>query len=267
MAGPGPVRDRRRRRDHRRAQPPRRLPRDHRRGGGAARSRHRRARGSRIAPAAHEPGDPQPVEPGAAGPKVRPLPGPSSFRLHRRRRRPGAAGHPDGAQAPAPAQRHRGHHCPRHQLPEPRPAAGGTRRQRGGGSLRRRRPEHPRAPGRHDLRDAEGAARRAQAEPAGAGDGAGPIPGRARGELAQEGEANRANLDRLHADLRTASDERIRAIERRNDLLKELAQGEDTGAATGPWCPVLRAARLARKKTSSRTSAGGTAQNTPTSSA
>lgn len=67
------------------------------------------------------------------------------------------------------------------------------------------------------------------------------------GELAQEAEANRANLDRLQAELRTATDERIRAIDRRNELLKEIDQAEETGPVTGP-APTSAAARLARKK-------------------
>jgi succinoglycan biosynthesis transport protein ExoP len=67
------------------------------------------------------------------------------------------------------------------------------------------------------------------------------------GELAQETDANQANLDRLQADLKTASEERIRAVERRNDLLKDMAQAEEAGTATGP-APTSPAARLARKK-------------------
>jgi succinoglycan biosynthesis transport protein ExoP len=67
------------------------------------------------------------------------------------------------------------------------------------------------------------------------------------GELAQETDANQANLDRLQAELRTASDERIRAIERRNDLLKEITQAEETGTGGGP-APTSPSARLARKK-------------------
>jgi len=69
------------------------------------------------------------------------------------------------------------------------------------------------------------------------------------GELPQQMEANLANLTRLQADLRTAADERLRAVDRRNDLLKELAEAEAAPAsaatAGGAGSP---ATRLAQKK-------------------
>jgi polysaccharide biosynthesis transport protein len=66
------------------------------------------------------------------------------------------------------------------------------------------------------------------------------------GELPQESEANKANLDRLHADLRSTSDERIRALDRRNELLKELAEADRSAAASsgGPGSVAIRLAKL-----------------------
>ena len=67
------------------------------------------------------------------------------------------------------------------------------------------------------------------------------------GELPQESEANLANLERVQGELRTATDERLRAVDRRNELLKALDEGDaaSSSASTGPG-PV--ATRLARKK-------------------
>jgi len=67
------------------------------------------------------------------------------------------------------------------------------------------------------------------------------------GELPQQAEATRATLNRLQADLRTAADERIRAVDRRNELMKELASATDAGGPVGAG-PTSDAARLARKK-------------------
>lgn len=67
------------------------------------------------------------------------------------------------------------------------------------------------------------------------------------GELPQQAEANLANLERLNADLRTASDERIRALDRRNELLREVATAEAAGASAVAG-PGPAAAKLTRKK-------------------
>jgi polysaccharide chain length determinant protein (PEP-CTERM system associated) len=67
------------------------------------------------------------------------------------------------------------------------------------------------------------------------------------GALPQESEANLANLDRVQGELRTATDERLRAVDRRNELLKHLdeADAAPSVASAGPG-PV--ATRLATKK-------------------
>jgi polysaccharide biosynthesis transport protein len=52
-----------------------------------------------------------------------------------------------------------------------------------------------------------------------------------------------AALGRLHADLRSTSDERLRALDRRNDILRRMAEAE-----TGPAAPVEGLTRLARLK-------------------
>jgi polysaccharide chain length determinant protein (PEP-CTERM system associated) len=67
------------------------------------------------------------------------------------------------------------------------------------------------------------------------------------GELPEQAEATLANLDRLHAELRTASDERIRALDRRNELLRELAEAEGPAVA-GSSGPRPAAAKLATKR-------------------
>jgi polysaccharide chain length determinant protein (PEP-CTERM system associated) len=51
------------------------------------------------------------------------------------------------------------------------------------------------------------------------------------GELPQQSEANLAALEQLHADLRATSDERMRALDRRNDLLRRLSEVESDRAA------------------------------------
>ena len=66
-------------------------------------------------------------------------------------------------------------------------------------------------------------------------------------ELPQQAEFARATLNRLQGDLRTATDERIRATDRRNDLQKELATATEGGAPAGV-SPTSAAARLAKKK-------------------
>ena len=63
-----------------------------------------------------------------------------------------------------------------------------------------------------------------------------------------------AALGRLHADLRSTSDERLRALDRRNDILRRMAEAE-----TGPSAPVAGPTRLARLRRSWSTCGGGSA--------
>jgi polysaccharide chain length determinant protein (PEP-CTERM system associated) len=65
------------------------------------------------------------------------------------------------------------------------------------------------------------------------------------GELPQQSEANLAALEQLHSELRTTSDERMRALDRRNDLLRRLAE-LDLDAA--PAAAVPRTGRLEKLK-------------------
>jgi polysaccharide chain length determinant protein (PEP-CTERM system associated) len=62
-------------------------------------------------------------------------------------------------------------------------------------------------------------------------------------ELSQQTAVELAALGRMHADLRSTSDERLRALERRNDLLRRLAEAESGGPAASLE-PVTRLARL-----------------------
>lgn len=66
------------------------------------------------------------------------------------------------------------------------------------------------------------------------------------GELPQPADATMANLQRLQADLRTGSDERMRALDRRNELIRDLddADAPPAPVRAGPG-PV--AVRLATK--------------------
>jgi len=67
------------------------------------------------------------------------------------------------------------------------------------------------------------------------------------GELPQQSEANLAALEQLHAELRATSEERIRALDRRNDLLRRLAElDEDEAAASG--APTAGSTRLKKLK-------------------
>jgi protein tyrosine kinase modulator len=70
------------------------------------------------------------------------------------------------------------------------------------------------------------------------------------GELPQSSEANLANLERLQGELRTKTDERLRAVDRRNELLRQLDEAEAAPAAAsaGASGPVPAASKLARKK-------------------
>lgn len=58
------------------------------------------------------------------------------------------------------------------------------------------------------------------------------------GELPQQSDANLAALEQLHADLRAVSEERMRALDRRNELLRRLSELEAEGA---PAAPAARA--------------------------
>jgi len=62
--------------------------------------------------------------------------------------------------------------------------------------------------------------------------------------LPQQTTVDLAALGRLHADLRSTSDERLRALDRRNDILRRLAEAESTGPAATLEAP----SRLARLK-------------------
>jgi succinoglycan biosynthesis transport protein ExoP len=53
-----------------------------------------------------------------------------------------------------------------------------------------------------------------------------------RGELPSQSEANLAALEQFHAELRATGDERMRAIDRRNDLLRRLAELENEEASS-----------------------------------
>jgi polysaccharide chain length determinant protein (PEP-CTERM system associated) len=66
-------------------------------------------------------------------------------------------------------------------------------------------------------------------------------------ELPQNGDANLANLQRLHAELRTATEERMRSIDRRSGLVKELAELRTMDAA-GSGGPDPAAVRLAQRR-------------------
>jgi len=65
------------------------------------------------------------------------------------------------------------------------------------------------------------------------------------GELPQAAEANLANLERVQGDLRAATDERLRAVDRRNELLRQL-DAADAGPASASAGPA--GSRLERKK-------------------
>jgi polysaccharide chain length determinant protein (PEP-CTERM system associated) len=64
------------------------------------------------------------------------------------------------------------------------------------------------------------------------------------GELPQQSEANLAALEQLHADLRATSEERMRALDRRNDILRRLAEVEENDAAPAPAGPTAGGGRL-----------------------
>ncbi len=66
------------------------------------------------------------------------------------------------------------------------------------------------------------------------------------GELPQQADANLANLQRLQAELRTTSEERMRALDRRNDLGRQMADAAAAEASVGGPSPA--AARLAKLK-------------------
>jgi polysaccharide chain length determinant protein (PEP-CTERM system associated) len=67
------------------------------------------------------------------------------------------------------------------------------------------------------------------------------------GELPQESEANLANLDRVQGELRTTTDERLRAVDRRNELLKQFDEADAAPASAGAG-PNPTATRLAKKR-------------------
>jgi polysaccharide chain length determinant protein (PEP-CTERM system associated) len=63
------------------------------------------------------------------------------------------------------------------------------------------------------------------------------------GELPQQTEANMATLGQLQADLRSANEERMRALDRKNDLLRRLEE-EPRAAGAAAAEPVTRLSRL-----------------------
>jgi polysaccharide biosynthesis transport protein len=67
------------------------------------------------------------------------------------------------------------------------------------------------------------------------------------GELPQQSEANLAALEQLHAELRATSEERMRALDRRNDLLRRLAE-LDEGDAAAAGAPTAGSTRLQKLK-------------------
>ena len=62
-------------------------------------------------------------------------------------------------------------------------------------------------------------------------------------ELSQQTAVELAALGRVHADLRSTTDERLRVLERRNDLLRSLAEAESSGPGATVE-PVTKLARL-----------------------
>jgi polysaccharide chain length determinant protein (PEP-CTERM system associated) len=65
------------------------------------------------------------------------------------------------------------------------------------------------------------------------------------GELPQQSEANLAALEQLHAELRATSEERMRALDRRNDILRRLAElDEDDAASAAPRAGITRLQKL-----------------------
>jgi polysaccharide chain length determinant protein (PEP-CTERM system associated) len=68
------------------------------------------------------------------------------------------------------------------------------------------------------------------------------------GGLPQQADVNMANLQRLHADLRTTTEERMRALDRRNELLREMDEPHAPAAAPSRGGAGPVAARLAAKR-------------------
>ncbi|PYQ06167.1 MAG: hypothetical protein DMF83_13165 [Acidobacteria bacterium] len=66
------------------------------------------------------------------------------------------------------------------------------------------------------------------------------------GELPQESEANLANMERVQGELRTATEDRLRAVDRRNELLRQLDTADAAPSAAS--APNPSAGRLDRKK-------------------
>jgi hypothetical protein len=79
---------------------------------------------------------------------------------------------------------------------------------------------------------------------AGATAGLGTSPVDSPAGLPQQTTVDLAALGRLHADLRSTSDERLRALDRRNDILRRLAEAESTSPAATLEAPT----RLAHLK-------------------
>jgi len=71
----------------------------------------------------------------------------------------------------------------------------------------------------------------------------GSDPDASAADLPHQTAIDLAALGRVHADLRSTSDERLRALDRRNDLLRRVAEAESGGPAA-PMEPPTRLARL-----------------------
>jgi polysaccharide chain length determinant protein (PEP-CTERM system associated) len=73
-------------------------------------------------------------------------------------------------------------------------------------------------------------------------------------ELPQQADVNVADLQGLHAELRTTSEERMRLLDRRNETLRQLAASapEDSPATAGPTPVETKLARLKDELTSLR---------------
>jgi succinoglycan biosynthesis transport protein ExoP len=67
------------------------------------------------------------------------------------------------------------------------------------------------------------------------------------GQLPHEAEANLANLERLQGEQRAATEERLRAVDRRNELLRQLDEADAAPSSTTPG-PGAVTTRLATKK-------------------
>jgi succinoglycan biosynthesis transport protein ExoP len=74
------------------------------------------------------------------------------------------------------------------------------------------------------------------------------------GELPQQMQPNLANLDALNMQLRLTNDNQVRAVERRETLVSQIAEAESSGQTPGsPEPPALHLTRLKQELTSAQT--------------